>query len=198
MVVTVLKEAIRNICPRILPISPLALQMALYFHRKVGAISIIDKILYRNDNVFLRPPCGQRIIMVGNCNKPHSCRREYLLQIPPCLYILPAKTGKILHNNEINLSRFHIAYHLLKGRAEEIGTAVPIIHIFLKDTDIFPAFQKIVDKPLLVCDTVALLPAAFAGYIPVLFGKAQIYCRHINFLFLFYGFFHYNGSFFPS
>ena len=65
---------------------------------------------------------------------------------------------------------FHILYHLLKGRPQEVGTGIPVIHILLIDMDILPVFQKIMDKPLLVGDAVALPLAALAAYIPVFFG----------------------------
>ena len=124
--------------------------------------------------------------MVCNRNEPHPRRRKYLLQIPSGFYVLPAKTGKILHNDEVDLSRFHILYHLLKGRPQEIGTGIAVIHILLIDMDIFPAFQEIMDEPLLVGDAVALLTAAPVAYIPVLFGKAQVYRRRIGLLFRFF------------
>ena len=170
MVAFVLHEPIGDIGPGVFPVPPLALQVAPDLHGKVGAVSVIDKILYRYDNVLLRPICGQGIVMVGNRDETHPRRREYLLQIPPGFYVFPAKTGKILHNDEVDLSRFHILYHLLKGRPQEVGTGIPVIHILLIDMDILPVFQKIMDKPLLVGDAVALPLAALAAYIPVFFG----------------------------
>ena len=157
--------------------------MAPDLHGKVGAVSVIDEILYRQDNVLLCPVCRQGIIMVSDRNEPHPRRREYLLQISSGFYVFPAKTGKVLHNDEVDLSRFHILYHLLKGRPQEVGTGIPVIHILLIDMDILHAFQGIIDEPLLVGDAVALLLAAVIAYIPVLFGKAQVYRRRIGLLF---------------
>ena len=92
MVTAILPKSIRDIRSCVFPIPPLALKMAPDLHGKVCTICVIDEILYRYDNVLLRPVRSQGIVMVSDGYEPPPCRRNIFCRyLPASIYSLPKR-----------------------------------------------------------------------------------------------------------
>lgn len=65
--------------------------------------------------------------------KPHFCIQTHFK-------IVTTKPGKVFYHHTIYVARLNVGNHTLKGWAVEIGSAIPIVDIFIYH-----------DKPILVC-----------------------------------------------
>ena len=79
--------------------------------------------------------------------------REHKLQIIIHHHMFASEAGKILRNDAVDLSGFHIVHHALKVRALEIGSAPSVVHINAQSDTIKAGtiWARIPRKRLLPC-----------------------------------------------
>ena len=156
-----------------LPLPPLDVQMAPDLDGNIPAVSVIDQIFKRDhDLVRLRLP-RQTVVSVIDGNKAHPQHREYLLDIPAGLNIVPPEPGQVLHHHAVHLPLPDILQHQPESRALKIHPAEPVVHTFRNNPDICFVFQEIFNELPLVGDAVALRPGSVRN-IAIFFRKPHI------------------------
>ena len=170
----------------ILTIPTFDIHMAADLNGNISAVRIIDQILEGNDHITPHILIDA-VITVRNRNETDPQHREYLFNVPSGLDIVPSKTGKILHNDAIDLACSDIRKHSLEFRSFKIDTTETVIRIGIDDLDLRVRLQIVHDQFILIGDTVAdgLSPIS---HITIFSGKPQIHgclkCFFIHLLFL--------------
>jgi len=144
-VLTVLLIPIRRKSADKLPVPPLHFQMAPDLHRNIPAVSVIDQVLKRNQNLVPLPVPSQTVIMVIHRNKAHPKSREQPLNIASRINVLTPEPRQILDDHTVHRAPPYILQHLLEPRPLKTGTAVPVVHPFRNHHNILFVLQEISD-----------------------------------------------------
>ena len=124
------------------------------FDRDVPAISIIDKILKRNDH-FTPHILIDTVITICDGNEADPQHREYFFNVPSGLNIIPSESRQILYYDAIDLALSDVRKHSLEFRSLEIDTAETIIRIGIDNLDLRVGLKIVHDQFVLIGDAVA-------------------------------------------
>ena len=104
------------------------------------------------------------VIVIVDSNEPDTQQGENLLHVFAHTDIITAKTGKVFHDDGINLAIAHTIHHLLESRSVKIAACVAVIYK-IHHRHILQAFfagDIPLDQFFLVLNAVALILAIFA------------------------------------
>ena len=94
----------------------LCFKVASDFYGNIPAISVIDKILKRNDYLVSLCLCICTVIGIIDRYKSYPHCRKHPLNVSPCVDILSCKPRKIFYNDTVYNTVFHILHHKFKCR----------------------------------------------------------------------------------
>ena len=142
--------SIDNLAAHKLTIPALRFQVASHLNGNIPAIGVVHQIFERQDQLIVRRPRLGVVVIVVDCDKSDPKRGKQLLNIGSGVNILPAKAGKVFHNNTVYLTSLDRFDHLLKIRTVKVGASIAVVTIFPDKCDFRALFEKVHNHQSLV------------------------------------------------
>ena len=136
-------------------VSSPALKVASHLDRNITAVRIVEEILNRNDQAVAGRKV-QAVEVIVDRDEAHTELGKDLLNITACIDILSSKSGQVLHNDAVDLTRLHSLHHFLKLWPLKIRARVAVVTEFRDQLDVRLLCYKPLDDGTLAGNTVAL------------------------------------------
>ena len=154
-IIFILQIAIWSIISDVITAQPLILHCRTDLFGYVLCVHIVNQIFKSGGKLFTG--IGRAaVIIVADGNKAYAEERKDAFQIFSGLHIVSAKTGKVLHNDAIDLSFPHILDHSIKCRTLKICTRVAVIGIYLFQFEIGPLGKIVSQKQFLIFNRISI------------------------------------------